>query len=407
MKQDAKLVRVPNVSERFFRSFVRFNGDEVSVELARIAEALLLYDTVVIESAKLVELLPLIELFGFAGMRKLVGTGALTIYCDAIGIGESGRDQGLVGEALPPGAYRLIAFRTTNISEWIGKWLAPVLSAKGLYGKEPRKLHSLVKMKVRSAPSGLYDHSVEAANAEVCASSPLVRLALAQEIQVRTDQSVEIDDVEFEAQLQSGVLVTRAPTLDRLGIRGELAHEIVKRAILAVARINSSFEEMDLHKGLTLFPQRDVPLFESRIGSALDRDEQASRPVQFRRLLEVSGLPSIDAAVTDGTLRGSALLRVRESDECVAFRRWLATASELPAGELEALTSGFGAQATQFLNSPLGRVVRVLAFAGLGAVDPTAGVASGLVDTFIVNRLLRRGSALTFLDDHYRSIFRD
>src|SRR4051794_32934584 len=112
-----------DLSERYFRRFVRPQGAGHVVDMGRLAESLLLYRTVIIDSSRLLEIPEIIPLFGYDGTRTLIEDGTVKIHCDAIAIGESRRADGFTGPVLPLGTYRLVAVRVQNIKKSVSGWL--------------------------------------------------------------------------------------------------------------------------------------------------------------------------------------------------------------------------------------------------------------------------------------------
>jgi hypothetical protein len=164
---------------------------------------------------------------------------------------------------------------------------------------------------------------------------------------------------------------------------------------------------MEVHEAKTVFRTDDLPLFKAKLRSAMAALGQAVRGEQFRRVVEVAGLPDLDDAAQNGTLNGERLMEVRRSQECIAFRDWLAKSDSLSDDEIKKLTRGMLAMTSRLLYSPTGRILRYVALAGIGVYDTATGLALGAVDTFILDKLVPVRGPLSFLDDKYRSIYQD
>jgi hypothetical protein len=127
---------------------------------------------------------------------------------------------------------------------------------------------------------------------------------------------------------------------------------------------------------------------------------------QFKRTLEIADVPDFEP---NQRVDIDRLLRVRESDECRAFRDWLSKAGDLSDAQIRDLTQGIKNKLSSLAQSKGGKAVRFMATTGLGLI-PVAGFALGpalsFVDSFLVDRALKESAVLVFLSDSYPSLFR-
>jgi hypothetical protein len=107
------------------------------------------------------------------------------------------------------------------------------------------------------------------------------------------------------------------------------------------------------------------------------------------------------------------LLKIRESDECRAFKEWLSGSKALSDKELRERVSGFGRRIRQSVHSKVGKAVRFVVSNGLGIglglvsgpVGLVAGVAVSAADSFLLERLIPKDSVISFLSESYPSLF--
>ncbi len=65
-------------------------NDLMTVDLTGFVRRLILFDRFILESIRLKELPFLLNVFGYDGFVALVQSGAFTIHCDALTIGQTG-----------------------------------------------------------------------------------------------------------------------------------------------------------------------------------------------------------------------------------------------------------------------------------------------------------------------------
>jgi hypothetical protein len=125
---------------------------------------------------------------------------------------------------------------------------------------------------------------------------------------------------------------------------------------------------------------------------------------RFERVLDIAGLPAAQLGQT--RIDAEKLLRIRESDECRAFRDWLSRTDSLSDAELKKRLTGVGTRICQVLNSKPGKAIRFVVSNGLGLLGPIGGLTAGAVDSFILDRLAPRDAVLAFLSESYQPLFK-
>jgi hypothetical protein len=107
------------------------------------------------------------------------------------------------------------------------------------------------------------------------------------------------------------------------------------------------------------------------------------------------------------------LLKVRESDECRAFKQWLSGSEALSDEEVGERVSGFGRRIRQAVHTRVGKAVRFVVSnglgIGLGLISPPVGLAVGVavaaLDTFLLETLIPKDAVISFLSESYPSLF--
>ncbi len=383
------------------------SSDEPVLDIGAFAERILLFESYVLESARLSEVSSLVAAFGFDGVYQLVDSGVLVIYADAFAVGEGS----LFKNDLPPAAFQLLHVRPQDPKRVVSEWLRPIMDIPGLSGKQAKRLKSLIGTRLQRAPPNAGQATLANTALDVVQKPALTRAAMEMELARVIGVSGEANAlVECRITPESGqVYVVESNLSQRFQLPADVARQVEKKALLAVANLNHRIEWMDTFKALPAFNDTDVALFQTKLGYVAAALEGSNQQARLGRVLELAGIPNVGEAARAGTLDFARLLEVRASDEAKAFRDWLSRTDELGDEDIRKLLSGLSARMARAVNSPAGKVIRVLlgtavGAAASGAVGAGLGTAAGLLDQFIWDALLPRRGPWTFVDDRIKSL---
>ena len=118
----------------------------------------------------------------------------------------------------------------------------------------------------------------------------------------------------------------------------------------------------------------------------------------FVRLLDLNGIPDIEAAITAEILSLSDLLTLRAKAEAREFREWLRKADITDARELERLYVA-SLRNTPGVSSLPAKHLRFALTTAAGALNPLAGLGAGALDNYFVERWLAGYSPKVFFDE--------
>jgi hypothetical protein len=186
-----------------------------------------------------------------------------------------------------------------------------------------------------------------------------------------------------------------------------MAHRVIERAILASADLNVRFAQMKVCDAVSGIREQDLPVLEAKFGAAAGLVQTNDSEKHFERVVKLAGLQGPVFGQTQ--VDGEKLLKIRESDDCRAFRDWLANTASLSDKEVKDRIHGLNAQIRHAINSMPGKTVRLLVSAGLSFIPHSGGlvgVGASIIDEFIVERLAPRDSVVAFLSDLYPSVFK-
>ena len=128
-------------------------------------------------------------------------------------------------------------------------------------------------------------------------------------------------------------------------------------------------------------------------------DEHAKR---FDRVLLVADLPDLGFAARTGNLNVDQLLKVRETKECKNFRTWLASTDTATDDEVTEAIRGFRQRLALLAASMPGKALRWLAVKGASV---KLGPVPGLIDKYVVDRILPRPGPAAFLSRSFRGVY--
>ena len=367
---------------------------------------LILFDRVIVQSARLREFSVLGSTFGAQGLTALLRSGAVGILCDVLTTGQVGQSS-LGGRArpLPPGSYSFRSVTGADRKAYLHRCFQNVAPRPGLTHKESKRLKHEIATRLVEPAAGVPKAMEQQLLADLRASAPHLATALSVELRrthglVTTPAALRLRVREIaEGDFRVESTLQRRSTLDE-----PARHKTVERALLAAGGLNQRIAQMNAYEAMTDFWCRDL----SVLGTKLHHLHQLAPERLDRALatvLALPGLPDIETALARREVDVERLLAIRESREGQEFRRWFRGQGsyefEALKEEWESLRSRLGA----WITTPTGRTMRFLTSTGAGLV-PGLGIATGAIDSFLLERWLPRSQPLFFLRHSYRSIFR-
>lgn len=243
---------------------------------------------------------------------------------------------------------------------------------------------------------------------DLSANHPVAAHSVALGLSRGLGHHVEAGDLDIRIeQIDEDDFRVETSVADRVGLQPEQAHEVIKRGLLGVGGLNQRIEQMHAFDAVSGLKDGDLPVFETKLqflARQLDPDAQISR---FDRVLRVAEIPLPDVSSTEVDL--SRVLKIRESDDCHEMRQWLRSTDALTDDQLHDSFHRVREQLQRAYHGVPGRVLRLAVGTGIGAVPPLGpivGAAFGVLDSFLLDRVVREPGPYSFLSHHYGSIFR-
>jgi hypothetical protein len=369
-----------------------------SVDLPAFIARILLFDTYILQSVWLEDLILLQHSCGPAGLAQLFESGALRFECHGFAIGQIGQARSTFNseqpkQSLPLFNYQFSVIRVQGQEEKIERTLSTLDS-----GLRTELIKGRVLVPADYSKS-LFDGFYRDLSSELLNS--VVRIELRRRGIIPVSHHLRVEPKEDDEFAVDSDLPRRyrLPDVE--------AHRVIESAMMALGGLAARIASMQAYSALTGFSENDRAVLDAKLraiaGLIIPTSEQA-----FSRVIALKGLPvpEYGSSVVDV----KKLLKIRESDECRAFKDWLSGSEAFSDMELRERVSGFGQRIREAVNSKAGKAVRFVVSNGLGLifgpVGLAAGVATSAADSFLLERLLPKDSVISFLSESYPSLFK-
>lgn len=370
----------------------------MSVDLGTFVTRILLSETYVLQSAQANDLELLTHAFDQSGILTLFQADALDIYYDTFTIGQTGQARAALNfrdnnKRLPLCSYSFSEVRAADQEQRF---------EAAYRGLDP-KLQETIKANRIVTPPDFKVNVFGGFYRDIRSNPVVLEAAVRHDLKTRgikaknlklSVEETDPEDFRVENNLAS-----------EYGISEQMAHQVIERSILAVAGLSALFVQMKICDALSGITEKDLPVLQAKFGAAVNLVQTGTGEKQFERVAKLAGLegPVFGRTKVDA----EKLLKIRESDDCRAFRDWLADTNSLSDKEITDRVRGLNAQIRHAINSTPGKTLRFLVNAGLSLVPHAiVSLGEGAVDTFILERLAPRDAVVAFLSDLYPSVFK-
>jgi hypothetical protein len=254
----------------------------VSVDLAAFITRLLLFDTYILQSIWLEDLILLQHSFGTAGLSQLLESGALKFQCPSFTFGQTGQARSAFTPtserprpSLPLFNYQFSLLRVQGAEEKVDRTLAaldPGLRAELVKGRvlEPADYSKTV-----------FDTFYQDLTSPLLNSIVKIELRRMGIVPVSHHLQVEKrDDDEF---------VVQNDLRRRYLLPDTEAHRVIESAMMALGRMDEHIATMQTHSALTGFSEKDKVLLDAKLGAIAGLVASVSREEQFSRVTVLKG----------------------------------------------------------------------------------------------------------------------
>lgn len=386
-------------------------GNTDKVDVSGIVHRLLFFDDYILQSVRLREFPGLVDAMGYPAVMELLSARVLKVHCDATTVGQTGqleildarRKKGL----LPLGSFSFSAVRIADRNQYIHSCLKEIEPRFSLAPKELMKLKRAIVTALVDIPSDVGNDTVLQLQQDLHGNSPLLGPLIAQSVQRLHNVQIEPKNLTVRTHAIEETDFAVETNLEEMGFDELQRHNVVESALLAFSGLNQRIEEMKTYNALSGCIDAECVFFKERLGFLLQGMRPAAAEEQFQRVLDLCGIPSFCGG--EANLDASKLLDIKSSKEFAEFRVWLRTLDANTSDkEIEDRVSSYKARIANIIRSPVGKTVRFVTVTGVGLVPgygTAAGVALGIIDTFLLDKILPTSGIWTFVNKQYPSIF--
>lgn len=377
----------------------------VDVDLSGLIRRLLLFDKFVLSSIRLQEFPILARYLGYEGLRDLLAAKTIEIRCECLQLAQVAQ-AGLHGDPiLPLFSYRFHVIDAHSRRQYVHDCLHALHSATSLQGKQVIRLKGAVAAAIRRPAEDLRTRLFAPFHHEIVHNPGLLH----RSVELAIHGQLGLTEVPFAIRVHeeaSDTLRVETDLPDRAKVSEPEAHKIIERGMMGVAGLSQVLLEMQDYSAISGFRDEEMPLFRHKLNFLAEVASSEVRERDFQRVIDIAGLPDIDA--DRGPIRVERLLKVRESSDAREFRDWLCTVGQATDDEIRERVASLRAKLGLKVTSTTGKVMRFLAVTGIGLIPDAAASAIGLgvLDQFVIERLLPRSGIAAFVNELYPSIFK-
>lgn len=373
---------------------------------------ILLFDAFFLKTMRLWEFPHLIRLIGYEAVIQILNNSILKIDCNTSAIAEcsvlkankSAQRKGVIKF----GAYSFARIEVSNQEEHNSKCMQCIDGLETLTVKQKKKMKRAIA-DAFTLPSGEKTEALSNLRQDISNNHPVIKRAIIQTLQ-KENLSIDPSSLSVRCHLGNGVedeFEVETNVGDLLKLNEEKTHKVVLSALLGVGTLNQSISNMKAFNALSGFHEHEVPLFDEKLSFLYKYINPLENDQQFSRFISLSGLPDFSSIGKETKFNIDNFLKVRESVECKEFRAWLPTIENVNDKEILDRLCGLQAKVSSQLHSPMGKTIRFLAVTGLGffGVGKATDIAVGVLDNFLLDKIIPSKGIVTFSHRLYPSIF--
>jgi hypothetical protein len=376
-----------------------------SVDIGVLVRRLILFDNVIVRSFRLREIPSLVRTFGKSGFSALLQSGLLHFNCNFNSVII---DLSLNGvRHLPLDHFSLATVKAANPESDLRSELRCLQSVTGLKNQQRATLEEDIWKSLVWEPPTYSQALLDQIESDLRGNTPALKAALLDKLRKECGASdlapsgVQINVEETKER----VFRIRNTKTDSLGLNQEKSHSLMQGAVTAVANLNQRLADMQAHSAITGFLDEEAPLLFGKLSGIVAPYNPNIAEGQFNRVIELADVPDFKPGQKVDV---ESLLKVRDSRECREFREWLSTVDKATDKEIKDMVAGLRSKAAILANTPGGKLLRLAATTGIGLVPGVGlvvGVAAGIVDSFLVDKVLPQSGVVAFLAEKYPSLF--
>jgi|GEM_PF-4376553 hypothetical protein len=369
--------------------------------LDEFIEKMLIYNKVIVSSQRLNEVVFFIQNFGLDQTIELLKSGCIEFHNDIMQVAsfnDAGNEKAKRCRMNIASVYQ---------EKHLPGCLTKIQKETGLNRRKFRVLERELLPLVKVYPDEVHGEHFTQFHNDIVNNLNTVKASISGRIKLKSGIDVPVQDIRFEIVEKSSGIYTYDTNVDKLlSITEEERHSIIVSSLLAFDSFNQRFLEMKFFDAINGFNEFNKEILEGKV-KFLYESINVNEPIDnLRRVIEFSGLPSFEE-IEPGKFDLTELLKLKGSKEIKGFRSWLEDTAGASDDEINEMISSFKAKAGEFYNSKAGKILRFFITTGSDFIIPFSGAGLGLIDNFLLERVLPDNQALAFLNNKVPLIYKD
>jgi hypothetical protein len=376
-----------------------------SVDVGTLVRRLILFDKAIVTSVRFKDLPALVQAFGDSGLRLLIQQNLLQFHCESRTVATDIATNGKRHLPLSHYSHGIVQLQDTNGQ--IRKGFANLRTVSGLKNYQRALIEEAVWNSKTQYSDTFGARLLESIDNDLRTVSPALSAGILHQLHSALSK-IDLTSYKLDIHVEE-----TAPRIFRVetslgrdfGMSEQLTHETIQCGINAVVNLNQRLGEMQEFSTLIGCSESEASVLYGKFVGLIASVDPHAVEREFTRVIELTELPDFKP---NQKVDVQKLLKIRDSDECRAFRDWLSEASSLSDDDIREMSKGVRNRISDLGSSAPGKALRLAATTGIGLI-PGAGIflgpAASAVDTFLVDHALRRPAVIAFLTTMYPSLF--
>lgn len=394
------------MAERYIKRFFRpLLTGEVQVDFGELITSVLLLPQIVVDSARFKEFIDIVKAFGFEGTMDLLTSGILRLNFHPSSAGS------LHIRSAPRGGVhlmRLVSINAAKRDEMITKSLAVLdqLAPECLNGAQLDELKKAIS-DILITPNPTRGSESLKETYRILLNDPEYVTTIVSAVASKALPFQNFAELTVNLARAEGDDLFIRTNLGRIGgFDPKKEFELVQKSLLGVAGMGHSLEVMRELDAIEGFRDDELVFMEQRLRHLYRLAGKDTGVLAFRRIVTVVDCPDVETSARSNGISIKALLKVRESPELAQFRTRLNDLSKMSDEEIREFFGSFQEKVAGLYSGTLGKLARLLVPTAADLALPGSGTALGAVDTFLLDKFIKRDPSVVFVKDIYPSIFR-
>ncbi|MGA8937631.1 MAG: hypothetical protein WB439_00560 [Acidobacteriaceae bacterium] len=380
---------------------VKGKGTEVvGIESERLLSRLLFFDEVVIDSVNLGEIPLLVKMFGREGLEELLRSDTLKLTNERCVIITDRHFSGV--RKLPMLEFEQGFAKLEDNPHNLEMNFQCLRRITGLSNAHREQLSSFITQKLVRLSSLYSENLLAQVRKDLTTNMTLLKTVL-----VHKRPELNLGEITMKVHdLGGGRQRFETNLQDKLKITAEQEHALLAEVVTGTANINQRIATMAEYQAISEFEDTEAPLLFGKVHSVVQSINPKQDEHAFLRVIELTDIPKL---ISNRRIDVEMLMNIRNTGECREFRNWLSTTDHIEEDELKRLLMGFRAKAASFISSGPGKGVRFAVNTALGLIPgygSAVAAGEGLVDTFLIDKILPSSGVISFLTNTVPSVFR-